>query len=72
EEHASFYSLSTEEDREAFCHLAEEVTDAVMMPTIIVKYVTQYMGSYITSKDGSNYDKVFAKLKCTLELYKDE
>lgn len=72
EEHASFYSLSTEEDREAFCHLAEEVTDAVMMPTIIVKYVTQYMGSYITSKDGSNYDKVFAKLKSTLELYKDE
>ncbi|MBR4894871.1 MAG: carbohydrate ABC transporter substrate-binding protein [Clostridia bacterium] len=72
EEHASFYSLSTEEDREAFCQLAEEVTDAQMTPTIIAKYVTQYMGSYITSKDGSNYDKVFAKLKSTLELYKDE
>ena len=30
------------------------------------------MSQYITSKDGSNYDKLFAKLKSTLELYKDE
>ena len=57
---------------EAFCQLAEEVTDAQMTPSVITKYVTEYMGSYISSKDGSNYEKQLAKLKSTLELYKDE
>ena len=30
------------------------------------------MKPYITSMDGSNYDKQFAKLMNELELYKDE
>ncbi len=48
------------------------VTDAIMLPQILKKYVNDYMTPYITSNDGANYDNQFEKLKNTLNLYKDE
>ena len=65
------YEMSME-DADMLFDVTEHISDAVMLPSVIRGYVSQYMNSYITSKDGSNYDKVFAKLKSTLDLYKDE
>lgn len=52
--------------------LMNKITDAVMLPPVISGYISQYMVPYITSNDGSNYDKQFGQLMNALELYKDE
>jgi hypothetical protein len=62
----------TDSDLEGFLGTADRITDATMLPTIIRQYINQYMVPYITSNDGSNYDKQFEQLMNALELYKDE
>lgn len=62
----------TEEEVDQFLGLAEKVTNAFMYTPILRKYVREYMISYVSEGDGSNYDKQFAKLMNALELYKDE
>ncbi len=62
----------TADAADAYLRLADRLSDAVLFPPVVRKYVLNTMGEYVTSADGSNYDKLFAKLKSTLELYKDE
>ena len=62
----------TAEVAAAYLDQADRIADAVLLPPVVRKYVLNSMSEYITGKDGSNYDKLFAKLKSTLELYKDE
>ena len=62
----------TDADLEGFLGTADKITDTTMFPTIIRQYINEYMVPYITSTDGSNYDKQFAKFMNALELYKDE
>ena len=68
----TYWNGADESDVESFWQLMESVTDSVILPTVIRNYIIQDMKPYITSKDGSNYDKQFAKLMNELELYKDE
>ena len=67
----SWYPQTTEVAA-AYLEQADRIADTVLLPPVVRKYVMNSMSQYITSKDGSNYDKLFAKLKSTLELYKDE
>ena len=67
-----YFYPDTDEIVEAYLSTADRINDAVMLPPIMKKYVQESMVPYIKSKDGSNYEKQLAKLKSTLELYKDE
>ena len=60
------------DDAKQYIEQADLITDAILYPAMIRKYVIEIMTPYITSNDGSNYDKQLAKLISTLELYKDE
>lgn len=68
----TYWNGADESDVESFWQLMESVTDSVILPTVIRNYIINDMKPYITSKDGSNYDKQFTKLMNELELYKDE
>lgn len=60
------------DDAKQYIEQADLITDAILYPAMTRKYVIEIMTPYITSNDGSNYDKQLAKLISTLELYKDE
>ncbi|MCR5681577.1 MAG: extracellular solute-binding protein, partial [Clostridiales bacterium] len=53
----------TAEVAAAYLDQADRIADAVLLPPVVRKYVMNSMSQYVTSEDGSNYDKLFAKLK---------
>ena len=68
----SLRSMLAEGELDEVADMMENVTDTILLPQILQKYISQYMLKYIKSADGTNYDKQFGQLMNALELYKDE
>ena len=62
----------TDEDIKQALSLTERVTDSVMLPHIVMRYVTEYMIPFVTGQNGFIYEEQLDKLVNTLKLYKDE
>ena len=59
-----------DEEVEKFCQVTENITDSALIPKILFSYVKNTMMQYISGK--MDYEKAYAKLYNTLDIYKDE